>query len=85
MDRIEERLREDEQPDNTVNDARRTATAVRKRGGNGGGSVSQTAPSVEKLQTTVGRAEPERGHEGAMKRFFKAVFLNVSGDINEIC
>jgi len=84
MDRIEEKLRGGEKPDNTVNDARRTATAVRKRDGNGGGSVSHTAHPVERLRTTVRRAEPERVHEGAMKRFFKSVFLTVYGDINEI-
>jgi hypothetical protein len=84
MDRVEDRLRGGNKPDYTVNDARRSATAVRKRDGNGGGSVSETADSVERLRTAVRRAEPQRGHEGTMKRFFKSVFLTVYGDINEI-
>lgn len=81
MDRVEERLRGDEMPDTT---ARHSVTAVRKRDGNGGGSVSETAYSDDMPRTAARRAEPQRVEEGAMKRFFKSVFLTVSGDTNEI-
>ena len=30
------------------------------------------------------KVEPQRAKEGAVKRFFKSVFLNVSGDLNDI-
>ena len=66
-------------------EARRTATAVRHRGGNGRGYVSETAHSLETPQPKTTAPPSQRAHEGALKRFFKSVFLNVSGDINEIC
>ena len=30
------------------------------------------------------KVEPQRSKEGAVKRFFKSVFFNVSGDLNDI-
>ena len=81
MDRFEERLRGGEMPDTT---ARHSVTAVRRRDGNGGGSVSETAYSAETVRTAARRAEPQRVEDGVMKRFFKSVFLTVCGDINEI-
>ena len=30
------------------------------------------------------KVEPQRAKEGAVKRFFKSVFFNVSGDLNDI-
>ena len=65
-------------------DTRRTATAVRRRDGNLGGFVAEKAHVAEMTPTTAARVEPQRVEEGAMKRFLKSVFLNVSGDINEI-
>ena len=50
----------------------------------GGGYVSEAAYSGEMPRTMTRRAEPRRGEEGALKRFFKSVFLTVSGDINDI-
>lgn len=85
MDGVDERLRGDEVPDNTVNGAWRTATAVRQRGGKGAGSTPEAAYSVDTAPTAAGRAEPQRARESMVKRFFKYVFLNVSGDVNEIC
>ena len=66
-------------------EARRTATAVRQRGGNGRGSVSEKAHSLDTPQPNTTAGVSQQAHEGALKRFFKYVFLNVSGDINEIC
>jgi len=85
MDGVEKRLGGDERPDNTAGDARRSATAVRQRDGKGGGSASEAAYSVETTRTAAETAEPQRAREGVVKRFFKAVFLTVSGDVNDIC
>ena len=85
MDRIDDRLRGGKMPNNTAGDARHRVTVIRPRGGNGGSSVSEAVYSDEMLRTVPRRVETQRAKEGAMKRFFKSVFLNVSGDINEIC
>jgi hypothetical protein len=84
MDRIDDRLRGGKMPNNTVSDARHRVTVVRRRDGNGGGFVSEAAYSDELLRTIPRRMATQRAEEGVMKRFFKSIFLNVSGDINEI-
>jgi hypothetical protein len=84
MDRIDDRLRGGKMPKNNVGDARHRVTVVRRRGGNGGSFASEAAYSDDMPRTVTRRAEPQRVHEGAMKRFFKSVFLTVSGDTNEI-
>ena len=80
MDRVENRRH----GDGTLNNARHRAAVIRRRGGHGGGFVSEAAYSGEMPRTTARRVEAQRSEEGPMKRFFKSVFLNVHGDVNEI-
>ena len=75
MDRIDNRLR------GGTNGARHRVTVIRRHDG---GYVSEIAYTDDMLGTVTGRAEPQRAHQGAMKRFFKSAFLTVSGDVNEI-
>ncbi len=81
----EDKLRRGENPDNILNDARHAAKVVRDRNSNGGLSMSELARSDEILKAIAKRVEPQRTEEGAVKRFFKSLFFNVSGDLNEIC
>ena len=80
----EDRLRRGEDPDSILNDARTAVKVVRDRNSNGGLSVPELARSGEILKAISKRVEPQRANESAVKRFFKSVFLNVSGDLNDI-
>ena len=80
----EGRLRRCENPDNILNDARHAMKIVRERNSNGGLSVSELARSDEILKAIDKKVKPQRANEGAVKRFFKSVFFNVSGDLNDI-
>jgi methanogenic corrinoid protein MtbC1 len=80
----EDRLRRGENPDNILNDARTAVKVVRDRNSNGGLSMSELARSDEILKAIDKKVKPQRANESAVKRFFKSVFLNVSGDLNDI-
>ena|GEM_PF-2310235 len=80
----EDRLRRGDNPDNILNDARTAVKVVRDRNSNGGLSVSELARSDEILKAIDKKVKPQRANEGAVKRFFKSVFFNVSGDLNDI-
>ena len=80
----EDRLRRGDNPDNILNDARTAVKVVRDRNSNGGLSMSELARSDEILKAIDKKVKPQRANEGAVKRFFKSVFFNVSGDLNDI-
>ena len=80
----EDRLRRGDNPDNILNDARTAVKVVRDRNSNGGLPVSELARSDEILKAIDKKVKPQRANEGAVKRFFKSVFFNVSGDLNDI-